>query len=516
MTKRIIEIEPLESDRQKLLDLVEILDARIHKATAEYVNSTAVVSVTEELIGSGGFVLEKHVNFGIKDVCTVGLMTQGSVGFWGGTDRGKTDLGRRVLGGAFGRGHFRRIEVNRAMGIEDMIDMDFKKLAHSRLSEAVTGAKWLDDPARLVDEVNRAHSKLVNVLLHLIDGSGFNVRGDLSIEVGVPYRARDEELRYSCSIVTANHADMGYSGVFEEDEALVRRVVMILDFDIFPLTPRDAASLTKSRSRRAKPRMPNFPSMLEPILTIYESLLETVPFSALGLMLLHYLYSLGTCVPALSGKMRPGLGAKLCKDCKVSEKHPFCGRVGGLSEGLLQWVKEIACAVALLRGARVLADVRQDCEGGHCDEIRHLLGSKNSGKKLFAKFREWYVERLQVLPDDVIAAYSLVAPRHLWLSPQFLNGTPAFEGHPFYAFRHVASESWKRLRCLLTEHEELFDTLKDGGEVLPIHQAEVEKLITSEDPATLGVISLIRDDALPLRFRESPADESAAWKEAVR
>lgn len=496
-------IEPLAANRVALIREVERLESRIQDACSGYLNRTSVVHLSDQRHGENGVVLGWQLGLDLKDMILLAAICQAPLAFRGGTDRGKTalaELGLNALFGDHGE-EWWRVEISRGMTLDDLIDIDLKRLAEGKLSDAISAAPWLSYPARLLDEINRAPAKLNNILLHIVDGSGLHVRGNLHIPVGLPYTVNGEVKRYSFTIATANENSEEYDGVFSEDAALLRRIVLSINLDDVSPSVHDVAQLL--RHRRPKIDLPNCSSMTQTVLTVYESLAETIPVSPLGHLFLHYLSGLGTCVRTRSGRLRT-LGEKeICDKCHLSKSHRFCGRVGGLSEGLLLWTKDIAAAIAVLRAVKVLRTVHEDCLAGREGQLQRFLASQDGGQKLYEAFRRRYIDDLTVAGEDIVAAYTLIAPNHVYIDKTWLASQENYENSQAYAFADVAATSWASMHEMLRAHKNLFADLAANGELSPGNQAEVEALVTTEDAAMLSVVSALRDKELPLKFREA-------------
>jgi len=63
---------------------------------------------------------------------------------------------------------------------------------------------------------------------------------------------------------------------------------------------------------------------------------------------------------------------------------------------------------------------------------------------------------------------------------------------------------------LLLKHRHLFEELSADRELSPARQAEVEELVTTEDAAMLAVISALRNNPIPLNFRDAAKRHRAA------
>ena len=505
-------ITPGWPSRQAFLESIAGLLERAQEASADYVNTSPVLTLSDHVRAENGQSLAWSFGLDLKDLCVLAAIIQAPLALRGATDRGKTSLAAKILAGLFGPcgEGWARCEINRGLTVDDLIDVDVKKLSISKLSEAISSAAWISKPAFLLDEVNRAHAKLVNILLHIVDGSGLNVRGDLSIPIGLPYVVAGKRKRYSLSILTANELGADMPGVYEEDAALIRRVVLSYNLDHTPVTARDVAQLTRALGKRAKTEPPVYESKVETIIRVYESLPDMVPVSALARLFLHYLWGLGSCIRTRTGRQRKDLIPQICTACHLSKAHPFCGRVGGLSEGLLIWCKETAMGIAAIRAAKVLQTARGECLNGRAAAIQEYLGSRAEGENLYAAFAERYAGELAVKGEDMVAAYRLLAPGHLWISREFVGSQPAYEKSEAYAFADIAGRSWSALKESLRKHERLFAELAENCEISPLYQGEVETLITTEDAAMQSVIAAFRDEDLGLRLGAGSRAHQAA------
>jgi len=505
--ENVIAIDQNDMDLARCTDMISGLLEAVRETAKDYYNSTPVISLLDELSNGSSEEVRFYIPIDLKVLGVIAAIAQAPLALRGGTDKGKTAIAERILTALFGThgADWWRMEINRGITIDDLIDVDVEKLSRSKLSEAIAGAKWLGKPARLLDEMNRVHPKLLNLILHLADGSGFNVRGDLSVPVGQPYQVNGEKKRYSFSVTTANQMDPNYAGVFEEDAALTRRIVLSVDLDEFPPSPRDRSRLLANR--RAKTFLKPTETHTNEIIKIYEVLPFVFPFSALAHLFLHYLAGRDICVRTRSGRIQPQLKPAICEKCHLAKSHRFCGRVGGLSEGLLLWAKELAAAIAIVRAAIVLQQVREQCMNGASEssfimKLQRLLGTKAINEKLYRKFRKRYLEQLCVTGEDVKGAFVLMAPTHIWVDTEWLTSQPDFEGKPLYLFQEVAREGWNSMLRFLKDHHALIRNLSCNTELSPADQSQIEEFITTKDPAALAVISALRDEDLPLTFRE--------------
>ncbi len=488
--ENIIVIDP-DINLSKCIDTITELIEAVRVVSQDYYNTNPVISLLDEIDNGDGTNVQFHIPIDLKIFGVIAAITQAPLTLRGSTDLGKTAIAERILTGLFGPhgDQWWRMEINRGITIDDLIDIDVKKLSRSKLSEAIAGAKWLNKPARLLDEINRVHPKLLNLVLHLADGSGFNVRGDLSIPVGQSYQLDGQTKRYSFSITTANQLNNTYAGVFEEDIALTRRMVLSVDLDELPPRPNDISQLLANRRAKA------FLKMTEPytkqVIEIYEALPKVVTFSATAYLFLHYLAGLNTCVRTRCGRIQPQLKPQICEKCHLAKSHRFCGRVGGLSEGLLLWAKELSTAIAAVRATMVLSQMQgQNVTSVSLSKVakklQKLLGTIYVADKSYERFRKLYLERLCVTGEDVKAAFVLIAPTHVWVDREWLKSQTDFEGKPLYLFREVAREGWTSMLRFLKDHQSLIKKLSNNVNLSPAEQNQIEEFITTKDPAVLA------------------------------
>lgn len=507
MSSEILNIET-ERDVAHLVESVGRLLERVDSVCQPYRNSTPVAHLPDLMGGDGGSEFSTTVELGLKDLYVLAAICQAPLGLQGGTDRGKTALASMALQAIFGNHgeSWWRNELSAGTSMEDLLDIDLKKLSESKLSEALSAAPWLSYPGFLLDELNRCPSKLSNHMLHIIDGSGLHVKGNLYLPVGMPYKLDGKEKRYSFTTTTMNPED--YDGTYDVDPAIIRRIVLSVDLDDVPPTAQDKAYLVE----HGRPKLDLSPqeSMVEDVIRVYESLPNILSFAPLAKLFLHYLAGLNTCVRTRSGHVQPRLQPAICEECHLHETTRFCGRVSGLSEGLLLWTKEAARGIAAIRAARVLQNVHKDCLAGPYPEVQKLLGTRKKGKALYRAFAEAYLPKLSVSGEDVVAAYTLIAPGHVYADPQWLASQEAYENRATYVFADVAASSWERFQGLLIKHQHLFEELAADRELSPARQAEIEELVTTEDAAMFSVISALRSNPLPLNFREAVKRHHAA------
>ena len=512
MNDKPLTITRFGEDLDSLIDSVADLLDRVHQGAKSYMNSSTVVSVSDQCRGDGGQFIGRSIEFDVKDIYVLGVVTQASLALTSHTDHGKTFLLERCMNATFGKQdeHWWRVEVSRGMAEDDFVDINLKTLSESTLKDAVSACEWLSFPALLLDEVNRSPAKLNNMLLHIVDGSGLHLRGQLSIPVGMSYRVGGEEKRYSFTATTANQMDNNgsYDGIFDQDNALVRRLILSLQLDDLQPTSRDIVQLLERR----RPKLPQttLQPVTESIIRIYESLPETLQYSSLATLFLHYLSGRGNCIQTRSGHLRLEIQARLCDTCHLQKSHPFCGKVGGLTPGLLLWVKELAAGITAIRAAKLLGMIKEDCMNKRHKELQEFLGDGRKKSGLYKSFRDEYLKKLVVTGEDVVAAFALVAPNHVYINTEWMAKQTHYENSQAYAFADIARKSYVGMCRILKAHEALFSELSTNGDLTAARQAEVQALVTTEDPAFLSIISALREKPLPLNLSKAVGSMSAA------
>ena len=512
-----IECKPLTVSQ--CVSKVSKLLSSVRKSTQKYYNSTPILTVPDIFERDNpADSISWSIPIDLKIIAVIAAIAQAPLSFRGSTDKGKTALAEMILSGLFGTQDegWWRMEINRGLTVDDLTNVCVEVESGSkgssgsgagcgtgsRYTPTIEAAEWLSKPARLLDEINRVHPKLANIVLHLADGTGFNVRGDISIPVGMPYRNGTVKL-YSFTISTANHQDIEYAGVFEEDAASKRRAVITVDLDEVPPSSYDINQLLKYRRAKTTPVFSDY--CVKDIIEIYESLLD-IPSSALGMLFLHFLSGMNICIQSRSGRFQQRVN--LCGDCHLAKSsRACCGKIGGLSEGLLTWVKEISAAIALVRAAEILDIVHRKCvcAGDNkvwTNKLQAILETKAKGDILYKEFRRTYLKQLCVTGEDIKAAYIFVAPNHVWIDREWLDKQTQLECNPQYIFMEVANQAWRSMNQFVKSNHSLLASIVENNQISPADQEELEAYITTQNAAVLNVVSALRNEEFPLHYRD--------------
>jgi len=154
--------------------------------------------------------------------------------------------------------------------------------------------------------------------------------------------------------------------------------------------------------------------------------------------------------------------------------------------------------------------VREDCESGRLSELREFLASDTPMEELYEAFRSRYLTGLSVCGEDIVCAYGLIAPHHVYIDREWLNKQASYERSEHYAFADIASSSWEALLRTLSTRKALFGSLAKSNELSAPELAEIETLVTTENAAMLSVISLLREEDVPLKLNEATRAGQAA------
>jgi len=215
------------------------------KATIDryFVNSTPLLSVG-------------HKKFTISDVVACAVLSGTNAYFVGTRGSGKTLLSEAVYKGLFnGEGFYLRGDVN--MQLKDLyLALNLQGKTEEDIYQIAQSIKF---NVTLVDELNRVPGVIQNQFLNVLDGY-VEIRGR-KYSLGV----LDDKTKYVLTLATGNvQSDGEYTGVFDEDIALMNRISLVINTDAVPLAPGDMAEITRRNS--SKERIEN-DSMREEILS---------------------------------------------------------------------------------------------------------------------------------------------------------------------------------------------------------------------------------------------------------
>lgn len=468
----------------KMMDRISVV-SQDYKCSSDYLTSIDSICLSKDKFNS----LSVTIGYDIKNIGLIAALSQAGIVFSGSTDRGKTLLGEYILSALFGDegSGWWAIQVNRALHIDDFIKIDDEKLEQMKLTESVEAADCLSFPANLIDELNRASPKVINLLFNVLEGKRFRVRGDFYLEPGMPYKVKGISKRFSWSICTRNPVNSDYSGTFDEDKAGMRRIPLWLDFDQIPFNPSDIADIIDSGNPQ-KTFLPNSnQTFTAEIIQIYEAIKYLVPMSVRGELFLNFLAGRNSCSKTHSGRIDMERMPDICETCHLLSSHKYCGRVGGLTEGLLRTVETVSRAVALVRASKSTTWLRTQCSGKHNDyfetRLQEALNCDFKGQKLYTNFYDQYLANLTVTEEDIKIAYVLIATNNVWCDNTWLSNHSAFEGKRLYLFRQVAEDECKAMIMLFTEHRDLLNRYLKSPTIEAADIHEIDTICRTKDPA---------------------------------
>lgn len=203
------------------------------KATIDkyFVNSTPLVSVG-------------HKKFTIGDVVACAVLSGTNTYFIGTRGSGKTLLSEAVYKGLFNsEGFYLRGDVN--MQLKDLyLALNLQGSTDEQIYQIAPSIKF---NICLVDELNRVPGVIQNQFLNVLDGY-VEIRGR-KYQLGV----KDEKSKYVLTLATGNiQCDGEYTGVFDEDIALMNRISLVINTDSVPLAPGDVAEITRRKSSKER------------------------------------------------------------------------------------------------------------------------------------------------------------------------------------------------------------------------------------------------------------------------
>lgn len=256
--------------------------------------------------------------FTIVDVVTSAILSKSNMYFIGTRSSAKTLLAEAIYKSIFNEeGFFFRGDPNQRP--KDLyIQLNLNGKTEAEIYEISKSIKF---PFVLIDELNRMPGIVQNTFLPLLDGS---------IELrGVKYELGTGD--YLLMVGTANPARNGdYTGVFDEDMALLDRISLIINFDL-PLAGGDAFEISyRSIEKRLIPKN----GLTQEVISAYSSLCEIMKedqFAVTLGLLSEFTYNAFRYVKTTKGTIDK-LADKNWRDRLDGEHagglvHPFCSEV---------------------------------------------------------------------------------------------------------------------------------------------------------------------------------------------
>lgn len=441
------------------LEAVAELDHRVKAATSQFHSSTAACTTHDPTLG--------HV-FGemaltVSDVLLVAALSQVHVLVTGPTGRGKTDLVKLVCQGLFGNAWF-LLRLNPHLTEETFADISMKKLSQEGLREAISPAPFLSLPTTVLDECNRTPSALTNILLGFTDGT-IELKCGVKYDVGYAYRnSEGKDARYHFVIGTMNEGK-GYEGTFALDSALSRRFTLRIPFAELRPTPHDLVNIIQQRTGHAE--MESFSNQVGRIAAISDGV-RRISLDPLAFVYLAYLGNVGRCPHAAAGFHFEDVTQQLCaaSECRIQKRaNGFCPSVGGLSEGVLIFLKRAAFGLAALRAARTYRAIHRACEQEdptQTSKLQEFTEFEGDGDELRAAVLAKYVPSISVSVQDLKALLPFVGlGGKVWTAPEYVG--KHFGGSTWQALQHYARETYASMETFFRQNQALFQQLPGGN-----------------------------------------------------
>ena len=168
----------------------------LHDNSSQYIHTRPVVASESSLVLPGMVKHPFRVTYDLKDLLTIGALTESSILMTGGTDLGKTTLALLAMNSLFGKEEhgWHKIDLDRDFGKDVYSKVDFSALTEGKTTEELYKAtNFLYLPGLILDEINRLHAKLGNKLLHFFDKdialpNGQRVKLGVSLDNGKTYQ----------------------------------------------------------------------------------------------------------------------------------------------------------------------------------------------------------------------------------------------------------------------------------------------------------------------------------------
>lgn len=481
----------------------------LHDNSSHYIHTKPVVASESCLILPGKVKHPFRITYDLKDLFTIGALTESSILMTGGTDLGKTTLALLVMNSLFGKEEegWHKIDLDRDFGKDVYSKVDFSALTEGKTTEELyTATNFLYLPGLILDEINRLHSKLGNKLLHFFD-KNIALPNGLRVKLGAKL---DDKKTYQLQIAAINEGDE-YEGVFDMDKAMRRRTVIEIPMNIFTPTEEDREIIRGQESKDIQ--LKNETNHLEKILQVYK-MVKKIPLHPTANMFIAYLEAFDycknsptkekggvasrngsvyhTCTKPISfaGQKSPSdvIG---CEFLKTFENE-LCPYVKGLTPGVSKNLVSVAKGFALLRATKFVEMVASHLRGSaemNCfikdpekfkQSLKQYSRSNSKGKELAKAVIGKYFDDLEVEIGDVEAAagfvgYSKMGISHLWTLKHY-------QGNMYSAVKNFCSEARLKLEEGLTRPEmsDLEALLR--GEGSPKQVQEVKSYCDSQNP----------------------------------
>jgi hypothetical protein len=457
------------------IEKIHRINDSVHEQAEQYHHTRPLGQAKGVLVLPDKRLQEFTTLFGLKDMFTIGALTESTILMTGGTDCGKTTLAKLVMNGLFGSEDvgWHRIDIATDFGADAYADIDFSAITEGRkLSEGLYSLQsFFLLPGLILDEINRAHSAITNKLLHVLD-QDMSLPDGRRVKIGVQ---RPNGTTYQFQISAINEGQE-YSGTFDVDKALRRRTTIEIPMDIFQPTALDRLLIQRTETRDIV--LPTTEGFAEAIMELYAGVGKGLKLHALAEMFLSYLEGFEYCKHSLNG-LKGSVASKngsikhVCTQpimvrghnvgddgmvCEFSRADAFqndlCANVRGITPGVSKNVVQVAKGFALLRATKfveMMAGVTQEVferplsyriENDpelFMNSLKQYAGGSLSGVELAKAAVEKYVTGLEVERGDIEAAIGFVGYSKIGMAPLWV--AKYFQGNRFEAIRSFIAQA---------------------------------------------------------------------------
>lgn len=493
---------------KEVIKQVHQLNEVVHEHTASYYH-TAPLAFSKSFI-----TLSNHsrhtfeIEYGLKDLFTIGAITKSSILMTGGTNIGKTTLAKLVLNALFGQ-NWHRVDMDLDFGPDTYTDTNFEVIKDGGKSNEglLQASSFLSKPGILWDEGNRTDARLANKSLHLYedevglaDGSRAKVGAEMSD--GGLYQLR----------VSAMNKGAEYTGTFEMDLAFLARNVIEIPMDIFPPTPFDRLRLQREKKSRSQE---NKVDHVEEIYSAYKTIEQNLSLSPVAELFISYLEAFDYCKNSLTKKKgsvasRNGSIHHICTqpvregDTEGSNQagceflrafeNDLCPYVQGIPGGISEKLRDVAKGFAVLRATKFAEMVHGYAEGEQErplsyslnfperfeGSLQHYTKTQLGGHELAHAAVDKYIQELAVEKEDIQSAIGFVGYSKIGIAPPWIN--KHYQGNKYEAIKVFVRGASQKFEESLG-----MDELKGISEILGGSASEevlqkVEQYCTTYDP----------------------------------
>ena len=448
---------------------VHLLNTAVHKAADAY-HHTRPVAISRSNIVAGNALHLFDIFYDLKDLLTIGAITQSPVLLTGGTDMGKTTLAKFAMAGLFGNEGegWHRLDIDTDFGKDTYADKDMSVITEGKkLSDGFyTAQSWLALPGLILDELNRTHSAIGNKLLHILDRD-ITLPDGKRVKVGYPY----EENKTFQFQITAINEGADYTGTFDMDKALRRRTIIEIPFDVFPPTPVDRMFIQRQNPKDTLNA--DHESNLVRVLRIYTAANKEMKMNAQAQMFLSYMESFDYCKNSLNGEKgsvhakggsihhictqpraqnNSALGEGSCEFLRAFT-NDLCPYVRGVTPGISKNLVHVAQGFALLRATKFVDAVSGYTQGksekalsykiDSADQwessLQKYVGAPIRGEELARAAAHKYIDTLVIERQDIESAITFVGYSKINIAENYVQ--KYYQGNKYEAIRRFTQEA---------------------------------------------------------------------------